>query len=138
MVDAPDPRHYGTLAEWIEAARLHRRLKKKDLARLTGASPQAVSKWYKGAVPDTKYLVKLAVWGGAEYAHLVMLGDKVPIPGARRTREGAAHNPDVLRLMRKLEVLAGDEDSIGDIESLIDRKIEVLAKSRTRRKVGNT
>ena len=53
-----------TIGKQIAALRKERGMKQEELAKFVGVSPQAVSKWENGGVPDTELIPKIADFFG--------------------------------------------------------------------------
>jgi len=131
MVDMPQPEHYSSVAQWIEAARRSRGIPQRAFMEITGRSAQAVNKWFKGKGIDPDSLAKIATWAGVEYASLRLLLDKQPIPTSRRLKGAPPFKtPAAVRIARKLDLLDGDDDSLEMIEDLVDNRLARNAKVR--------
>lgn len=120
MVDTPHPRHFSSFADWLEAVMRSRDVTKADVARAGGSSPQAASKWFKGGGLDVPHLRKLADWAGADYSELRTLLDKQPLPKARGRLREIPKSGDVMRISRKLDQIAWDDDALKSVEALVD------------------
>ncbi|MDB6101210.1 MAG: hypothetical protein JWO52_1209, partial [Gammaproteobacteria bacterium] len=134
MVDTPRPEDFTRFSDWLEAVREARALTQRAVARIGGASPQAVTKWFKGGNVRPASLQKLATWAGADYSKLRLLLDGQPITTQKRSNgPSPLKSVAAQRIARKIDLLDGDDDAIGMIEDIVDNR---LAKHAGKRKQG--
>lgn len=119
MVDTPKPEHYSTFAQWLEAIRAARKVKKADIATIAKVKPQAVSKWFKGGDVNPAALALISNWSGVEYSKLRMLLEGQPLTEAKK-KGPPPDSPALRRLVYKLRSLEEDENSMHVMESLAD------------------
>lgn len=119
MVETPNPEHYSTFAQWLDATRKARKLNKADIAQIAKVKPQAVSKWFKGGDVKPQPLALISNWSGIEYSKLRMLLEGQPLTETRAKGVPPA-TPALRRLVNKLRSLENDESSMHVMESLAD------------------
>lgn len=135
MVDTPRPGHFSSFAEWLEAVRRSRNASKAEVARVGGGTPQAASKWFNGGGVDVPHLRKLADWAAVEYLELRALLDKQPVPRPRGRLHETSKSGDVMRISRKLDQIAWDDEALKTVEALVDHLTQSRSGPRKRSQV---
>jgi hypothetical protein len=129
MVEIPKPELYGAFKDWLTAVLTARSLTKADIATIAQASPQAVTRWFKGGGVAEEQLERLATWAGADYGILRLLVEGRPVSRKKRPgQEPMVKSPDAHRISRKLDMLPSD--ILLDIEALVDHQLQKQAKLR--------
>lgn len=133
MSEITPPEAFTRFQDWLSAALRARGITQMALAKQCGVTRQAVTAWLRGGPISPAALEKISQWSGVQYMSLRYLVDEMPQPGSRQARDSVlARDPKVTRISALLETMAGDDEKLNLLESIVQSFVDQALTERSR------